>query len=273
MKYDILNRWTGKVQFTADIDCPESAVHSVKVGLAVLWAFKTGASLDGARLDGANLDGASLIDASLIDASLIDASIIGASLDGARLDRARLDGANLIDANLDGANLVGARLDGARLDGANLVGARLDRARLDGANLDGANLVDASLIDANLDGANLVGARLIGVNLDKANLGAGVPVIPDVHRVVYEAASVPGALDMEQWHCGTAHCRAGWIVTLAGEAGMHLEERMGTAAAAAAIYLASDPHIGRMPDFYASNDEALADMQARARDGVQSITQ
>jgi hypothetical protein len=224
MKYDILNRWTGKVQFTADIDCPESAVHSVKVGLAVLLAFKTGASLIGANLDGARLNGARLDSASLIEASLI-----GARLNGANLNNANLDGANLVDASLNGASLVGARLNGARLNGA----------------------------------------RLIGVNLDKANLGAGVPVIPDVHRVVYEAASVPGALDMEQWHCGTAHCRAGWIVTLAGEAGMHLEERMGTAAAAAAIYLASDPHIGRMPDFYASNDEALADMQARARDGVQ----
>ena len=228
MKYDILNRWTGKVQFTADIDCPESAVHSVKVGLAVLLAFKTGASLIGANLDGARLNGARL------DGACLDgASLIGARLNGANLNNANLDGANLVDASLNGASLVGARLNGARLNGA----------------------------------------RLIGVNLDKANLGAGVPVIPDVHRVVYEAASVPGALDMEQWHCGTAHCRAGWIVTLAGEAGMHLEERMGTAAAAAAIYLASDPHIGRMPDFYASNDEALADMQARARDGVQSITQ
>ena len=239
MKYDILNRWTGKVQFTADIDCPESAVHSVKVGLAVLLAFKTGASLIGANLDGARLNGARLDSASLIEASLIGARLDGACLDGASLNGARLNGANLNNANLDGANLVDASLNGASLVGARLNGARLN------------------------------GARLIGVNLDKANLGAGVPVIPDVHRVVYEAASVPGALDMEQWHCGTAHCRAGWIVTLAGEAGMHLEERMGTAAAAAAIYLASDPHIGRMPDFYASNDEALADMQARARDGVQ----
>ena len=268
MKYDILNRWTGKVQFTADIDCPESAVHSVKVGLAVLLAFKTGASLIGANLDGARLNGARLDSASLIEASLI-----GARLNGANLNNANLDGANLVGARLDGARLDGACLDGASLNGARLNGANLNNANLDGANLVDASLNGASLVGARLNGARLNGARLIGVNLDKANLGAGVPVIPDVHRVVYEAASVPGALDMEQWHCGTAHCRAGWIVTLAGEAGMHLEERMGTAAAAAAIYLASDPHIGRMPDFYASNDEALADMQARARDGVQSITQ
>jgi hypothetical protein len=130
MKFDVLNRWTGSVQFTAEIECAEDEVRSVKLGLAVKWAFANGASLDGARLDGARLDGASLV---------------GARLDGARLDGASLDGASLDGARLDGASLVGARLDGARLDGASLVGARLDGARLDGARLDGASLVGARL--------------------------------------------------------------------------------------------------------------------------------
>jgi hypothetical protein len=145
MKFDVLNRWTGSVQFTAEIECAEDEVRSVKLGLAVKWAFANGASLDGARLDGARLDGASLV---------------GARLDGARLDGASLDGASLDGARLDGASLVGARLDGARLDGARLDGASLVGARLDGARLDGASLVGARLDGARLDGASLVGARL-----------------------------------------------------------------------------------------------------------------
>ena len=86
--------------------------------------------------------------------------------------------------------------------------------------------------------------------------------IPDIHKAVYDAASKPGALRMEAWHheCGTAHCRAGWVVTLAGDGGKALEWMMGTAAAAALIYQASDPELERVPDFYCSNDEALADM-------------
>ena len=84
MKFDILNRFTGGIQFTAEIDCKEDELTSIKVGLAVKWAFKTGAYLYGAYLSDANLS--------------------GANLSGANLSRANLSGANLYDANLYGAN-------------------------------------------------------------------------------------------------------------------------------------------------------------------------
>jgi uncharacterized protein YjbI with pentapeptide repeats len=169
MKFDVLNIWTNEVSFTAEVDCHETATRSVKLGLAVSWASKTGAYLNGADLSGANLSGA-----------------------------------NLRDANLSGAYLSGA----------------------------------------NLSGANL----------------SGVPRILDIHKAVYAAASRDGALDMSQWHCGTTHCRAGWVVTLAGDAGAAMEYCIGTSAAAALIYLASDPTIDRIPDFHCSNEAALADM-------------
>ena len=92
------------------------------------------------------------------------------------------------------------------------------------------------------------------------------PVIPNIHQAVYEAASQPGCLDMTKWHCGTAHCRAGWVVTLAGEAGKELEAATSTPFAAMMIYRASDP-TWRMSNFFSSNDEALADMKAMAERG------
>jgi len=94
------------------------------------------------------------------------------------------------------------------------------------------------------------------------------PVIPDIHRAVYEAASQPGCLDMSHWHwhCGTTHCRAGWVVTLAGEAGKALEEATSTPFAAMQIYRASDP-TWAMSDFFANNEEALADMLRLAEQG------
>ena len=121
MKFDIFNRFSGAVQFTAEIDCADDAPRSVKVGLSVKWAIKTGARLVGASLDRASLDRAKLDGASLDGASLVGASLVGASL-----DRASLDG-----ASLDGAKLDGAKLDGARLDGARLVGASLRPIRAD----------------------------------------------------------------------------------------------------------------------------------------------
>ena len=111
MFFDIKNRWSGQVQFSAEIDCDINAETGIKVGLAVKLAVKTGASLVGANL-------------------------ARASLARANLDRANLDGANLVGANLVGANLVGANLARANLARASLDGANLARASLDGANLD-----------------------------------------------------------------------------------------------------------------------------------------
>ena len=129
------------------------------------------------------------------------------------------------------------------------------------ADLRGANLSGADLSGANLSGAYLSGADLSGANL------SGAPVIDDIHAKVYAAASQPGALDMGSWHCGTSHCRAGWVVTLAGQPGLDLEAKIGTPAAAMAIYMASDPERWkneRLPDFYCDNATALADMARMA---------
>ena len=70
---------------------------------------------------------------------------------------------------------------------------------------------------------------------------------------------------MGDWHkCETTHCRAGWVTTLAGEAGKTLEDEIGPASAAALIYIASDPTIDRVPNFYCGNAAALADMKRLA---------
>ena len=87
-----------------------------------------------------------------------------------------------------------------------------------------------------------------------------VPIVPDLDRKMYEATSKPGALQMSTWHtCGTTHCRGGWAVTFAGEAGKALEDALGTEAAARYIYEAST---GRpAPNFYATDEDALEDIK------------
>ena len=65
IKFDVLNRFSGAVQFTAEIDCDEDATTSVKLGLAVKWAIESGANLSGAYLSGAYLSGAYLSGANL----------------------------------------------------------------------------------------------------------------------------------------------------------------------------------------------------------------
>lgn len=116
IKFDIRNRWSGRVQFTAEIDCDEGTPLRVKIGLAAKWAFKSGADLRGANLSGANLRGADLSAADLSDADLRGAYLRGAYLRAANLRGANLSGAYLSAADLSGANLRGANLSGARND-------------------------------------------------------------------------------------------------------------------------------------------------------------
>ena len=50
MKHEIMNRGTGDVLFTADIEHDEDSPGSVKTGLAVKWAIKNDAGLRDADL-------------------------------------------------------------------------------------------------------------------------------------------------------------------------------------------------------------------------------
>ena len=69
---------------------------------------------------------------------------------------------------------------------------------------------------------------------------------------------------MRSWHtCDTTHCRAGWVVTLAGDAGKTLEAFHNTELAAMLIYETSGYKINPAR-FYDSNADALADMKRLA---------
>ena len=69
---------------------------------------------------------------------------------------------------------------------------------------------------------------------------------------------------MSTWHsCGTTHCRAGWVVHLAGDAGYALEAWHDTALAAQLIYRESGYEINPCR-FFDNNEDAMADMEKLA---------
>jgi hypothetical protein len=94
-----------------------------------------------------------------------------------------------------------------------------------------------------------------------------IPKIENINQQVYAAATAKStSLQMNTWHtCDTSHCRAGWVVHLAGEPGYALERFFNTALAAQLIYRESGAPInpGR---FYDTNEEALADMKRAAEE-------
>ena len=85
IKFEIRNRWTGDLQFTAEIEAEESSPIGYKIGLAVKWAIGNKADLRSADLYGANLYGANLRSADLYGADLRSADLYGANLYGANL--------------------------------------------------------------------------------------------------------------------------------------------------------------------------------------------
>jgi uncharacterized protein YjbI with pentapeptide repeats len=193
IKFEVENRFSGSVQFTAEIDCDVGARHSVMLGLAVRWAVSNSANLVGAYLGGANLVGAYLGGADLVGADLEGAYLVGANLRSANLEGAYLGGANLVGADLDGANLGGADLDGANLGGAYLRSANLGGANLRSANLDGANLGGAYLGGAYLDRAYLGGAYLRSANLGGLVIIQG-PVRGDGYQYILYTSCLGGCV-------------------------------------------------------------------------------
>jgi hypothetical protein len=242
MKFEIKSRFSKRVLFTAETESMKLCVEA---------AVKARAYLARANLTGADLTGADLTDAYLA--------------------RANLTGAYLADADLTGANLADA----------NLTGANLTDAYLADANLTGANLADANLADANLARAKNIPTGIFATDPPEpyeckpsaerraeraARYRALHPEVPVVEaldaKMLQVIESGAGTLNMGTWHtCETTHCRAGWAVKLAGEAGDVLEQKYGPEQAGAMIYRASTGHV---PYFYATNEAALDDIRKRA---------
>ena len=89
-----------------------------------------------------------------------------------------------------------------------------------------------------------------------------IPIIPGIHIAVKDAVLNGELLEMTDWHssCGTKHCRAGWVVKLAGKAGKALETKTSTEFAAMMIYKKSSPIRVAPTKFYTSNEESLKDI-------------
>ena len=83
MKFEIKKRSSVDVAFTADIQCGENTSDSVRLGLAVKFAIKSGADLSRADLSGADLRGAYLSEADLSGADLRGADLrVACLIDG-----------------------------------------------------------------------------------------------------------------------------------------------------------------------------------------------
>ena len=110
MQFQIKNRFSGAIQFEAQIEVKTSASVAVKLGAAVKAAVSSGADLRGADLRGADLRGAYLGGAYLGGADLRGADLGGAYLGGDKIQRLiaylnRLDGYSFFAFELEAGGL------------------------------------------------------------------------------------------------------------------------------------------------------------------------
>ncbi len=110
MKFEVKNRYSGEIQFTAEITCDKDASTSFKLGLAVRWAIENRANLRYANLSSADLRYANLSSADLSYADLNNADLSSADLRYANLSSADLSYADLNNADLRYADLSYADL-------------------------------------------------------------------------------------------------------------------------------------------------------------------
>jgi len=90
-QFDVRNRWTNAVQFTAEITCAPDATYSVKLGLAVKWAVNARANLTDANLAGANLADANFAGAKIGTDTIDRVIAIAHRLDGYAFAAFKLD--------------------------------------------------------------------------------------------------------------------------------------------------------------------------------------
>ena len=83
-----------------------------------------------------------------------------------------------------------------------------------------------------------------------------------------EAIKKEGAgLEMNSWHtCDTTHCRAGWVVHLAGKEGYELEKETTTCFAAMQIYKKSSEIKVSPVRFFETNKVAMSDIERCAKE-------
>ena len=108
--YNILNRFSGEIQCSVEIECAVDALPSMKLGLAVKVAIKENKDLSGSDLSRLDLRWSNL---SRLDLSRSD-------LSGSNLRKSNLSGSNLSGSNLSGSDLSGSNLSGSNLSGSDL---------------------------------------------------------------------------------------------------------------------------------------------------------
>jgi uncharacterized protein YjbI with pentapeptide repeats len=191
--------------------------------------------------------------------TLKEAARAGVSLRKANLYKAYLRWEDFRGADMREVNLTMAIIRDTDFRDTDLRNSIMRWASCRFADFSGADLRDTDFRRADLYATDFSAALITGAKFDLD----GVPVVPDIHQRVYEVANQPR--EQDDWYAYEApHFWCQCVVTAAEEKGQQLVGRLGTLAAAALIYIASDPKLERIPNFYVPERDAFKEMERLA---------
>ena len=162
-QFEVMNRWTGKVAFTATIETTPDMQRRWKLRLAVIWALENSVPCNSLVLDGADFSGyVCPIGSSFVGSSFVGSRFDGSNFDGSNFARSSFDGSSFVrssfvGSNFDGSRFVRSRFVVSSFVGSSFVGSSFVRSRLHGSNFDGSRFVRSSF-----DGSIFVRSRFVG---------------------------------------------------------------------------------------------------------------
>lgn len=212
--------------------------------------------------------------------------LVGMHLPELELENRDCTRSNFTDTSMPGAECTRANFTECLFISTNLITAEMEHVVAHRANFQRANLSLANLGDADLSYASFVGANLRKASFRNTTLTGAVfdpehlpdawktlPTVPDLPEKILEALGQPqNHLTMCEWHlCDTAHCLAGWATFLTLGSKSKVELDYGTPLVGAGLFYKA---IGFIPDFYCTDEEALAWLvnfvKSRAEKGEQN---
>jgi Pentapeptide repeats (8 copies) len=139
-KFEVRNRWTGAVQFTAEIETTPDMSMGWKLRLAVIWALANAIPCTNLRLDGIDFTGYKCpVNSSFDDSSFDDSRFIRSSFDDCIFDDSSFD-----DSSFDGSSLNLSRF----------IRSSFVNSSFDGSSFDGSSFDDCCLVDCRFDGSS-----------------------------------------------------------------------------------------------------------------------
>ena len=181
-KFNVHNRWTGEVAFTAEIEVTSDMSRGWQLRLAVVWALANSVPCTDLNLNGADFtgwkcpEGSRFVRSSFIGShfdgsrfvrsSFIGSHFVGSHFDGSSFDGSHFDGSSFDGSRFDGSRFIGSHFVGSHFDGSRFVGSHFDGSRFDGSRFDGSHFVGSHFVRSSFIGSRFDGSRFIGSHFD-----------------------------------------------------------------------------------------------------------